>query len=532
MNVPKSRIAEVKTAILDKENDEENPIIVLDISDNDNGQGAADRITYTWRSKEDAPRSLGAIRSYKNSQFHKEVQDRLWIDINLTDKDALAIAVALAMAGTAPYAVASGAEIREVTGEDAGDKTGTIKQRVIKEGIPEPADYSLQDSFNPHGLQEAVMITSVREYPEVDYENVAAVFALLQTFMGTPGKGKIQVSLNGNGTFSMRALKEGTPDWSNTTPEYVQTEVQNSGAIGEAKVGLATGVPVGGAAALVAAGAADTDYALTDIQMTERGMGEAAITKRQTLKSETAVQVEESPSLGLRRAVKNYTWPIVLTSNINTVWGAALTHGVAGDYVLLYRQKNIIATGFSVTSRVVECTKKSTTYISAYEDASTTTTVECQDADEIPVILDTAGIVETIRATLNLYNKYDYIKKTTTSRVPKSCEGEVSWTTYSSYFFVTTTTFPNLGSRVYEQGYTSQLIQARWKYEHTLFFYTTAAAAASAITGGHSSSRMWKVSDNLWSATKVVRSIEYGTYYNFAAPQTEDTRVRSIYVPE
>jgi hypothetical protein len=412
LNVPKASIDTVKTAINAIAN-----IIVLEINDNDNGQGAAD-ITYTWRSKESAPRSLGALRTFRQSRFHKEEENRLWIDINLTDKDALATAVAQAMAGTAPYAVATGAEIREINGTDAGDKTGTITQRVVKEGTPDPADYSMLESFNPHGLQEAVMIISVREYPEVDYSQIAVVFALLRTFLGTPEKGRIQVSLNGNGSFMMRALKEGTPDWSNTVPAYVKTEVQNPGTIGEIKTELATGIPIAGAAAIVAAGSADADYALNDIQMQERGMGEAAITKRQTKKSETAVQIVETPSLGLRRATKHYTWPLVLDANFAAVWAAAATEGVDGDYILEFRQKNILGGGMvSIESHIVECTEVTVPdRIVAYTKDSYTSEEVHQDASSIPAATDTTGTIITYRGSLNLHNKYDYVKTTVTRR--------------------------------------------------------------------------------------------------------------------
>lgn len=412
LNVPFAEIDTVKDAINALAD-----IIVLDISDDDKGTGSAN-VTYVWRTKEAAPRSLGAIRSTKSSQFHKESQDRLWIDINLDDKDSLATAVALAMAGTAPYEVAEGAEIKEATGTDAGDKTGHINQHVVVKSTPEPADYSIQDSFNPHGLQEAVMVTSVREYPEIDYDNVGTVFALLRTFLDDPMKGRIQVSLNGNGSFTMRALKEGTPDWDNETPDYVQMGIQNPGVIGEAKTEQATGVPVANAAAIVDVSEADANYALDDIRMTEHGMGEASIEKKQTLKSETAIIIRAFPALGTQRAVTERIWPLVLNANFDTVWTSALSEGVGGDYVLKYRHGQYVGGGMWRISNWVEAaTEVEVAAHTAEDTADFTNEVESkQDSDAIPDAENSAGVNVSVSGTRNALNKYDYHESTKTAK--------------------------------------------------------------------------------------------------------------------
>ena len=411
LNIPHASIGAVKTGILAI-----GDIIVLDVSDDDVGEGKAN-ITYTWRSKVAAPRSLGTINSSKNSQFHKETQDRLWIDINLEDVDSLKNAVALAMAGTAPYEVAEGAEIRGATGEDAGDKTGRITQRVVKEGTPDPAEYSMQESFNPHGLQEAVMIISVKEYPEVAYTNVGTIFALLQTFLGDPMKGRIQVSMNANGTFAMRGLKEGTPDWANITPDYVKVATSNKDLIGESKVELATGVPVADAAAIVEAAEADADHVIDDIRMTERGQGEAAIEKRQTKKSETAVTVRVIPALGIQRAAQERTWPLVLDANLAAVWTAALTEGVVGDYVLQYRQRRILGNGmYEVSNRVEAATEVEVAAFTSEDRADITNVAEHkQDSDAIPDAANSEGVNVSVAGQLNALNKYNYNKSTSTA---------------------------------------------------------------------------------------------------------------------
>ena len=341
LSVPFASIDTVKDAINALAN-----VIILNIADNDNGHGSAD-ITYIWRTKEEAPRALGAISSVKPSQFHQEAQERLWIDINLTDKDALATAVALALAGSAPYAVAAGDTIQSVSGQDAGDKTGNIRQKLSKK--PDSytvAEYQTQVSFNPHGLKEATMLVDVNEYLEIAYADIATIFALLQTFLGDTMKGQIQVSLNGNGTFMMRGLKEGTPDWDNTTPDYVQMALENPGQIGERKHEQATGVPVAGAAAIVDAATADANYALDIIRMTERGHGEASIDKSQTKKDGVAIYVEEKPTFGSRRGTKKTVWLNVHADDLDAVWTAALTENVSGDYTLSYRVRRPKGNGF------------------------------------------------------------------------------------------------------------------------------------------------------------------------------------------
>lgn len=343
LNIPKDGIAALKVAIL-----ADITMVVHSLQDNDNGQGAAD-VVVAWRSKEVKPRALGAIQSTKSSQFHQTTQDRLWIDINLTSQTALADAVALALAGTDPYAVTTGDTIQSASGDDAGDKTATIRQRISKKpDTYTAAEYSMQESFNPHGLREATMLISVKEYPEIAYADLATIFTTLQTFLGSPEtmKGRIQVSMNGNGTFMMRAIKEAKPDWDNTVPAYVQVAVINPGQIAESKHEVATGVPVAEAAELVAGTTADTDYALDEVRMTERGNGEASIDKQQSKKYGIAVYVHESPTFSTRRGTKRTVWPRVHADDLDTIWAAALTQEVAGDYVLDYRQKIPVGNGF------------------------------------------------------------------------------------------------------------------------------------------------------------------------------------------
>jgi hypothetical protein len=412
LNVAKASITALKATIL-----ADATKIILDLKDDDVGQGKT-LVTCVWRSKPDAPVALGAIQQTGPMQFHQSVQDRLWIDVNLTDKDALATAVALAMAGSAPYAVATGDTIQEASGDDAGDKTGIIRQKISKKPATyTPADYSMQESLNPHGLQAATMLISVREFPEVAYANIAAQFTALQTFLGTPAKGRIQVSMNENETFAMRALKEGTPTWGNATGTGVKVEIQNPGLIGETKTELATGVPVASAAALVAAATPDADHALVRVGMTERGQGEATITKEQSKKSETAIVVKATPAIGTQRAAEERTWPLVLNSNINTVWTAALTEGVTGDFVLKYRQKELVNGGMWRVSNVVEAAKEVVVseFTSEIRGDFSEVVEKKQDATAVPSITNSVGVNVSVSGELNALNKINYEKKTATA---------------------------------------------------------------------------------------------------------------------
>jgi len=289
----------------------------------------------------------------------------------------------------------------------------------------------------------------------------------------------------------MRALKEGAPDWDNTAPDYVQTGIHNKGLIGEGKTQLATGVKVASAAAIVADVTADDDYALEDVQMDERGMGEAAITKRQTKKSETAVQVSETPAAGLRRAVKDNNWPLVLAANVATVWTAASTEGVAGNYVLHFRQKNILGNGmFSISNQVVECVEKIIAeYTAGYADDSITTIKEVRDAVALPNATDTTGTTETVKGGLNLFNKYDYIKVTITARTPKSFgESAVTYDTLGGWY----------GIGLW-----------RIRYHHTINYHTTATAAATALANGWIGSGISSAGNNLWQSHKMIRDDIY-----------------------
>jgi len=202
------------------------------------------------------------------------------------------------------------------------------------------------------------MLISVREYPEIAYADIATIFALLQTFLGTPMKGKIQVGLNGNGTFNMRGIKEGTPDWDNTTPTYTKVTIVNPGQIGERKIEIATGVPVASAAAIVAAATADADHALDEISMTERGNGEAGITKSQTKKDGVAIYVYEAPTWWTRKGIKRTVWLNVPAAELVATWATAATTNVAGNYVLQYRSRTPLGNGFyNVESAVIDTTE-------------------------------------------------------------------------------------------------------------------------------------------------------------------------------
>ena len=334
--------------------------IILEIGDNDNGSGAAN-IVYTWRAIPSAPVSMGALASEKPTPYSQQTDERTWIDVTLTDADSLKDAVALALAGTDPYTVEATETILSAFGRDSGDGTGRIGQRVrIKPSSYTYADYKTQVAINPHGLKEAVMESDVREYLDVNVADMQTIFDLLKTFLGDPMKGRIICSLNrGKGTLDFRGIKEGTPDWDNTTPDYVIHAKGNVGGRQPNKTSIATGVPVEDSAAIVAAVTAEASHALDSVQFVERGQGEGVITKRETEEDNTAILTKEGAG-NFGRSYKETTWFDILPTNVATAWTTAETHNVAGnlvlDYRILYRPVGGLATiiqrvGNAISSR-------------------------------------------------------------------------------------------------------------------------------------------------------------------------------------
>jgi hypothetical protein len=491
--------------------------LILSLKDDDVGQGKAN-VVCTWRSKPAAPTALGAIRSSKPSKFHQTTQERVWVNVNITDANSLKDAVALALAGTGIYAKDGSSDtITGATGEDAGDKTGIVRQNVVKKPASyDYADYSLLESFNPHGLQSARMIISVREYPEVCYADLATpstgINALLFAFLGTPPKGRIQASLNGNGTFAMRALKEGTPDWGNTAPSFVQVGIKNKGVIGQQTTLRATGVPIATAEAKANAVAATTGNNLDDVRVVERDNGEAVIEAMQTAKSETAVIVRDIPAEGLQRGTQERIWPLVLNGgNLTTIWAACLTEGITGTTgVLEYRQADLLGNGMWRVSSLVTLTPEVTIgpYTSDYNDDSTGTITQVQDAAAIPTIangklsVDVAGLTQRlVSLQFNRYGKYDYVLHKSTARTSIKSIGTVAsptWTLYGEYYFLP-----------YGWSNGEVVTVRRWRvgYAHTLSFHATCTLAAAALDGADErSGQPQKIADGLWMAHRIVRA--------------------------
>ena len=344
LNVKKANLTTAKDAIL-----ADAAIIVLTITDNDNGQGAAD-ITYRWRLKPASPETLGKLTGNR-PQFRLRKSEKTWHNVNLTSATALSDAVTLALNGTAPYAPDATERVLTAAGQDRGDKTGVVTQQLVERpaaaGDYAYADYQLLETINPHGLQSAEIVVDVREYVEVDSTHVTAVFALLRTFLGGAGseKGNIQVQLSGDGLFNMRALKQATPTWDNTAPAYVQTQIRDAGGFGETKVESATGVPVGSAAAIVAAVAADPGYTLQDVSFVEQGQGNATINKVQQKDDGTVVTTSTGGGFWKNRLFQRKTWHNVAKANVATIFDLALTDGVTGYWQLMERTKRVYPNG-------------------------------------------------------------------------------------------------------------------------------------------------------------------------------------------
>lgn len=528
-NIAHDSIAALKETILD-----DTTKLVLRLYDDDTGQGKAN-VTCVWRSKESAPTALGAIRSTKPSAFHPTTQERVWINVNLEDADSLKDAVAAALAGTGTYAKNTNDTVVAATGDDAGDKTGIIRQQVLQDiSSYVPADYATWDQVNPHGLRQGGMLAYVREYPEVPY-NTAALALIASTLYvwmidGTPPAGgvatgyppgekhgKVQVSLNANGTLNIRAFKECKPDWNNTTPTYNKTNVRNPGAIGQQETFQATGVPVASAPAIVAGAAASSaDYQLDSSQFIERGNGEAVIESTQTLKDETAVIVRNIPARGSQREMTERIWPLVKHTNFATICATALTTGVSvtdsgyPNNILDYIQADLLPNGmWRISTMVVKCPK--TTLIDAVpiacNDDNDVTLTQVQDATSVPDIYNASPTsVRLASLEKNRYGRYDYTKITTTHKSPVSAGSSYGWTTVGETYWL---------PHVYNtDGTLFQLLQYQRTYTHTITFHTTATSAASAITGGYEGSNVNQISPYIWQAHKIVQSATQVGYLN------------------
>ena len=358
------------------------------------------------------------------------------------------------------------------------------------------------------------MVTSVREYPEVAYDDLSTVYTELVTFLGEPiAKGKVQTSLNGNGTFAIRAFKEGKPDWDNTTPVYNKTNVRNPGVNGQQETFQATGVPVANAPAIVAgAAASSSDYQLDNAQFIERDHGEGVVQATQTKKNESAVIVRNFPARGSQRAIDERIWPLIRQEDFTTIWGEAIgvtetlalgtrvTDAGYPNNILDYAQADLLGNGmWRISSLVVKCPE--TILIAdgteiACNDDSDVTLYQVQDATDIPTF--SSASPTSVRLTSlekNRYGKYDYVKQTTTSRVPKSCSIAISWTTKGRYYWIVHT-------------YLEGVPLTWWRYYdptvHTISFHTTGDAAKTALSGGNNGSVPHRVGNNLWMAHKVV----------------------------
>ncbi|MFA5401287.1 MAG: hypothetical protein WC359_12640 [Dehalococcoidia bacterium] len=154
---------------------------------------------------------------------------------------------------------------------------------------------------------------------------------------------------------------------------------------------------------------------------------------------------------------------------------------------------------------------RTTSFTSAISDDVEATTEKGHNADAMPEIAAVDNADVTLDGDMNPFHKYDYVKRTMTATIPKSCAGTVSWVTYGNDYRINNLQYSSTEKRFY---YTSYWIY-RERIYHGIGFYLTAALAAAALPticaaiGGVNvdhGSRVYKAGNNLWMANVQSRN--------------------------
>lgn len=518
LNVAHNSIAGLKASIL-----ADTTKLILTLRDDDVGQGKAN-LTCVWRSKESSVKELGRIKSVARSQFHLKRHERTWIDLNVSDAGDMATAVAAALAGSGSYAKGANETITEAEARDGGDKTAIITQQLLdKGGSYTAATYLAGESFNAHGLKPGGIYYDIMEYPEVAYDasSLATVAGALLSFLHSNStstvndlgeryndaymRGKLQVSLNENGTLNARAVKEGKPSWYNITPDFTIDGKQLNGSVGESVSAVAPGVPIALASARVTSIAPEAGYLLSDARFIDKGNGEAEIHQTQSKEDKTCHLVHRTKATaGHERETVESVWPLVLNANLDAVWEEARTTyalgGILGDVKLDYRQCRLLSNGFwEVRNVVADTTRRSLSYTSEDSDSRTVTVEKGWDYTATP----TCPSNGRLDLDINRFGKYDYVKMTITNRSPVSAGSGYSWTTTGRTYW--RIKGYNTDGTVHEIG------KYQKTYSHAVSFHATASAAAGAADGGYNGSHVVQVSDYIWMANKITENEGYVT---------------------
>ena len=176
---------------------------------------------------------------------------------------------------------------------------------------------------------------------------------------------------------------------------------------------------------------------------------------------------------------------------------------------------------------VKACIKKTTEFQAAFTDDATIVTTKVHNDDSIPVITDDPDVDTIIDGDVNDYNKYDYVKRVTTPRIPKSCATPVSWDVMGDPYWAMNTQYT--AGKVAEAAYNTSISLWQKTFTHTISYHLTASDAATAIAGGNEGSRISKISNHLWQAHKVTWVANSSDTINFAAPKTTYTKTREVY---
>lgn len=195
---------------------------------------------------------------------------------------------------------------------------------------------------------------------------------------------------------------------------------------------------------------------------------------------------------------------------------------------LIKRVRNIpTETGFRTEKEdVTAVARDETSRTSAIADDYTEVTEKHHNAASIPEASTVSNGAMFIDGQMNEFQKYDYIKKTKTAKIPSSCSSTVTWEVKGDVTWDYITTY--YASDVAEKNWLSLIRQIQKTYTHALSYHLTASAAAAAITGGSHGSHISHVKDNLWQAQKVTYVIDVLSEIILAAPKFQETEGKRI----
>jgi hypothetical protein len=182
--------------------------------------------------------------------------------------------------------------------------------------------------------------------------------------------------------------------------------------------------------------------------------------------------------------------------------------------------------------RVRTAIPQTTNFTSFISDDSSGAIEKGHNAAAMPVITEVADADVFLDGDINPFQKFDYVKRTITATVPKSCPSAITWDVLGDEYWRPSSTYPVSPQDVYDAGYVSKLEQLQKVETHTISFHLTAAAAALALASGRNGSHPVKVGNHLWMAHKATFVINVLQTITFSKPEQDHTGVQVVYKAE